>query len=248
MRLLRRYLFFGFLIIICVTFFTRKSMRGVNDIASQLLQEPQQVKINEAPVISFEKDGYRYNLTPLFEYRISSLLVSKINYKMFSIYKYESIFPVDLCLIWGSNLSRGLHQDSALSFKQDCRWCWVNWRRNIGFNMNEFSNNHLLINDARIERIVHSLLPSDQITIRGKLVNVNAQLIGKGDDYSPAQLKWNTSVRRTDTGAGACEVIYVEDVEIIRKANMVSRWLYVISAWGLLFLFVWSMIDFFFGA
>lgn len=244
--MLKRYLFVGLLAVLCVTFFTRKDIRSVKEIDPELLHEPLQQKITVQEPIIFDAQGYHYELSPLYDYQISGLIVSKINYKLFSIYKHDSIFPVDLCLIWGSNLSRGLHRSSALSFNQDCRWCWVNWRHDLGFSMNEFSNNHLLVNSPVIERIVAGLLAGDQITISGKLVNVEARLTGKKDDLSPASITWKTSQERSDSGAGACEVIYVQDIKVLRRGNNVLRWLYGISGWGLMALISWNVFDFFF--
>lgn len=241
-----RFLFFCLLFVVCASFFLRKNIHSVHDVHPLLLRQPIQEKIHISQPITFETKGYRYQLTPLHEYEIAALIVSKINYSVFSIYKYESIFSVDLCLIWGSNLGRGIHQDRALSFKQDCRWCWVYWQKDLGFNMNEFANTHLLVIDPRIKRIVNDLLPSDQVVIKGKLVNVVADLIQKKDDLSPTHITWNSSERRNDTGAGSCEVMYVEDVVVLKQGNVLFRWLYVIGAWLLVAIIVWRILNFFF--
>jgi len=80
----------------------------------------------------------------------------------------------------------------------------------------------------------------DQVRIKGKLINVYAKLVGNRSEFDSEWLKWNTSITRTDTGAGACEVIYVEDVQILRKANSISYYLYNLSSWSLLLLLGWK--------
>ena len=58
--------------------------------------------------------------------------------------------------------------------------------------------------------------------------------MGSGvDDY----FELKTSTIRTDDGAGACEIIYVEDVQILKKGNPVSYYLFK-SALFLLGVFV----------
>ena len=83
-----------------------------------------------------------------------------------------------------------------------------------------------------IEKQLKRILTGDQITLRGKLVNVTARLVGEGGRYDSASITWNTSTTRTDTGAGACEVIYVEDVQILRPAHPLARRLFHASLCG----------------
>ena len=245
MRKIRRYLSFLLLIILCVSFFLRKNIHSVTEIHPLLFEQPLQETLRISEPFEFQQKGYLYRLTPLYDYEIAALIVSKIDYSIFSIYKYESIFSVDLCLVWGENLVRRLHQNDALSFKQDCRWCWAYWKKDIGFNMKEFANTHLLITDPKIERKVDGLLAGDQVIVKGKLVDVEADLVAKKDDFTPTHISWSTSESREDTGAGSCEVLYVEDVVVLKRGNPVFRWLYIISACGLALIIAWNIINFF---
>ena len=74
----------------------------------------------------------------------------------------------------------------------------------------------------------------DQVRIEGKLVNVKAKLISPGGRFDSPEYSWNSSTSRTDSGAGACEVIYVEGITILKKANQFWRILFPISLYGIL--------------
>ena len=60
----------------------------------------------------------------------------------------------------------------------------------------------------------------DQIYLKGYL-----------SQYSHSNNSFNrgTSITRTDTGNGACETIYIEEYEILKKANPLWRNLYNLS-------------------
>ncbi|MDD5730275.1 MAG: hypothetical protein PHN57_04030 [Candidatus Omnitrophica bacterium] len=245
---LNKFLFFGLSLVLLVTFYTRNNFKSVNNIMPQVLEEPYQEAVTDKREIKFTKDGYTYRLDPLYDYEISALLVSKITYKGLSIHRVASVFPADLCLIWGSNVKNKVYKNWSIRFSQDCRWCNVQWNGDVEFNQQEFSNNHLLINDRKLEAKIRSLVAGDQVTLSGKLVNVKADIAGnaKADIYNPNTLTWNTSVSRKDTGAGACEVIYVEDVTVLKKANVISSFLFILSLYGLLGLFGYNLFRFLF--
>ena len=93
----------------------------------------------------------------------------------------------------------------------------------------QVSNNHLVIDSEKIEKKINQLSVGDQIKIKGKLVNVHAENLGKPGKYDPKLFEWNSSTKREDTGGGACETIYIEDIEIIKKGNAISYYLNKIS-------------------
>jgi len=238
---MHKYLFVGLLLVFIFTFFSRNNVRSVNEVVSAIIEEPLQSRIYNHDTIEFVKNGYAYSLTPLFDYEINGLLVSKVNYNLFSTDKFERLFPFDVCLIWGSNVARGLYRDTRVRFSQDCRWCWADWYGNVNFNLNELSNNHLLVDNNKVLKLLKLMVRGDQIKIKGKLVNIQAKL---ANNPGPYDITWNSSLSRQDTGAGACELIYVEQAEILKKANVISRTLFRFSSYGLLFLIAWKIINF----
>jgi hypothetical protein len=243
MRRLRRFVFLILLGLLSVSFFARNNYKSVHEIVPAVLAEPIQQPIYYQPPIRFTIHGYDYELTPVATYDISALLVSKINYKSFSIYEYERAVPVDLVMIWGDNVKNEKYKE--VQFYNDMGWGW--WRSYVdtGFNSNQFSNNHLVIGDRKnFERKASSLLVGDQVRIRGKLINMTIHR--SGSSPAPEDPVWKSSLTRTDTAAGACEVIYPEEIEVIKKANREWDLIFKFSFWALVILALISAGLFFF--
>lgn len=230
---IRKHIFWVFLILLVVSSFARNNYKSVETIVPEALQEPLQTPIASPQLIRFTSAGYSFELSPLYEFEISGMLVHKFDYRVFSIHKYDKIFSFDLCMIWGENLSRKIYRRPEISFTQDCRFCWARWDEPVGFDMTKLSNNHLLIINKRLERVVRSLVYGDQIQIKGKLVNVTATpLTRDGENCGP--VRWFSSTSRQDGGAGACEVIFAEDIHILKKANVFWRYMFFVNLFGLL--------------
>jgi len=244
--LLKKYYFLVLLLILGTTFFLRNNCRNVQEIEPQVLREPVQTELQNSSLIRFSRNDYSYELQPLYNYEISGLIASKMDYQAFSIEKFDKVFPVDLCMIWGSNVANGVYRNREVVFAQDCRWCTV-WVKDRGakFNYNEISNNHLLISDPSLERRAKSLVVGDQVKITGKLVNVKANLTGKPGSFDAPYYSLKSSTGRADKGAGACEVIYVEDIEVLKKANVAAGFLFTLSFYTLIGLIIWKILRFF---
>ena len=67
------------------------------------------------------------------------------------------------------------------------------------------ANMHMIPADNAVESTLDDVREGHVVEIRGKLVWVD------GDDG----WSWKSSLKRTDTGAGACELIYVEEIRIL---------------------------------
>jgi hypothetical protein len=55
----------------------------------------------------------------------------------------------DLCVIWGRNVESGVYK--AMKFSNDSWTCWASWPDSATgqkFQMNAFSNNHILVDKA----------------------------------------------------------------------------------------------------
>lgn len=241
----RIHVFLALLVIYGITFFTRNDYRGITEIVPEALKDPVQKPVIDLKPVTFSKDGYAYELTPRFDYTISALLVHKLNYKKFSIYKYASVFPMDVSLVWGSNLATKVYQSKKLRFWQDGRFTYWQYAAGLEVNPSEIANEHLIINDKAVERKVNSLNVGDQVRIKGKLVDVVATNAGQANLDKPSIYKWQTSTIRTDTGPGACEIIYAEDIEILKKGNTLSYGLFNLSYYGMIILVLWFMIELF---
>ncbi|MGZ8227947.1 MAG: hypothetical protein ACXWT3_15130, partial [Methylococcaceae bacterium] len=143
----------------------------------------------------------------------------------------------DLCVIWGENVATGVYQN--MQFSNDSWTCWASRPdRETGelFNMTALSNNHLLTDDEAVKTALMAAEPGDHIRLRGVLAEYS---------NTAANFQRGTSTVRTDTGNGACETIYLDEFEIISKANPkprrlfeLAKWLTIISAIGFSIMFV----------
>ena len=238
------WIFFFLIIIVGVTYFTRENYRGVDAIDSLVCEEPVQEELEDNEEILFRLGELTYSLEPLYHYDISGLIVSKKDYSWFSIYKRSKALPIDLCLLWGENAAKKIFASHDLSFSQDMRYCRYVWKGKLKLNVDEVSNNHLLIASNKVNKKVKGLTRGDQVRVVGKLVNVHARHTGSPDLYDPAYFRLNSSVSRSDIGTGSCEVIYVEDVEILKRANPISNFLFKVGLFGLVAL---VLVNFFGG-
>lgn len=128
-----------------------------------------------------------------------------------SVYRLDrgaDLAPVDLGVGWGPM------SDSAvvdlLEFSQMGRFLYWKPRDPSHFPLgpDEIVHNaaqlHLIPADAGIESRLKRLRPGQSVEIRGFLVDVTG----------PDRFVWRTSLTRTDTGAGACEIVYVESLGV----------------------------------
>lgn len=240
---IRKYLFLICLIAFAISFFLKANYRSVEEINEAAYNEPVQTEVLAPYPISFEKDGFKYKLTPLYNYEINGLVLSRLIYDVwYSLKKTDSVFSVDLCIAWGDNLKSKVYQNKSLKFSQNMRFCWFKWSEPVPINENEIGNNHLVINSDEMDKIAKNILPGDQVKITGKLVNVEAVGVGLEENE---KYNWQTSTNRDDTGAGACEVLYVENIEILSGGNPVMKKINTYSLYGIIALIIFEILNFF---
>jgi hypothetical protein len=63
---------------------------------------------------------------------------------------------------------------------------------------------HAIPADDNVESQLRKLRPGQVVTLTGYLVDVRG----------PGGFTWNTSLRRDDTGDGACEIMWIEQVAV----------------------------------
>ena len=241
---MRFKLFILLLVLLTITYFTRENYRFVDDIVPEVMQEPVQTDVLDKNPVQFEKNGFSYTANPLFEYDISGLVVHRQTYNQWwSLSRTDTVFPMDLCVIWGDNIKSGAYKKRGTSFSQDYRFCLYRYNEGYAILNEALSNNHLVIKDDDLYKIAQSIRTGDQIRIRGKLVDVEAKPLSKPEKYEPENLIWKTSIMRTDSGAGACETIFVESIEILKIGNPISSLLFTLSYYGVIILIIWFLLD-----
>jgi hypothetical protein len=191
------------------------------------LQEPEQTPTTET-AFTTEVNRQQYTIEPLFDYELNGVVVSYHDADAIRDNwhhdKWKDFINLrDLCVVWGANVDNGVYLD--MSFSNDSWTCWAYWPdRATGerFNKTELSNNHLLVDDEWVKKALMSAEPGDQIRLKGMLASYH----NPGNNFHRG-----TSTVRTDTGNGACETIYVNEFEIIKKANAGIRSVYEIVKW-----------------
>ncbi|HAZ91627.1 MAG TPA: hypothetical protein DCX21_06600 [Eubacterium sp.] len=174
------------------------------------IPDPIQTKTEGSTTMS--KAGYDINILFLYEYDIDALVVSTKRYKGSSL--ADKIAPVDLALAWGS--AAAYNTECNIKWSQSGRWYYWECRDSSAFTkaggedgINKHSSNHHLIPaTSDVEKKIKAVKIGDRVHIKGYLVNVNAS------DKSGHVFDWYTSISRDDTGDGACEVVYVKEIEV----------------------------------
>lgn len=117
---------------------------------------------------------------------------------------------LDVCVVWGDNAANSFLAE--FNFWNGIFTCNYNTQSDeawAAFDETAVSNNHLLSDDPFIRKQVQRLRVGDQIRISGKLVSYTS---GTGS-------RRGTSTTRTDRGDGACETIWVESFENLRRTT-----------------------------
>ncbi|OGQ77449.1 MAG: hypothetical protein A2289_16955 [Deltaproteobacteria bacterium RIFOXYA12_FULL_58_15] len=187
---------------------------------------PEQSGYRGPATIDIFYDELRFTIKPLYEYELSGLVVAKTDYTLFADNDVAAVVPVDLCIVWGTNLERGIHNHPSTDFWQRMRWCY--WQSEVPIDATEIANNHLVVNDERIRDALTDLSLGDQVRLRGQLIELWA--------HTPAgeqRKAYASSTSRDDTRGGACEVIYVREAELLRRGNPISYWTHRIGLWSL---------------
>lgn len=147
-------------------------------------------------------DGFR--LRPVAHYRIEARLLGRERYRMDA---GAVLAPLDFALGWGP-MSDSAVLDT-LDISQSNRFFHVAWQqppipeREI---MRNASNMHLIAASPSVGRALDRMRPGQRIELEGRLVNAL-----RSDGW-----KWKTSLSRSDTGAGACELMWVEQARVLQ--------------------------------
>ena len=159
---------------------------------------PLQVNV-QAP--SFEMDDYR--ITKKARFDIHARVLSTEQYYL---NREADLSPIDLALGWGVMSDQSLLEQ--LDISQSSRW--YRWRYEGSLPVSDqqiisnSGNMHMIPATASVERSLMKLREGDVVVLQGYLVDVDHE----------SGWRWRTSMTRTDTGAGACEIVYVESIAV----------------------------------
>ncbi len=159
---------------------------------------PRQVNVQAS---SFELHDYL--LTKKARFEIHARVLSTESYYL---NREADLSPIDLALGWGVMSDQSLLEQ--LKITQSNRW--YRWRYEGSIPVSDqqvianSGNMHMIPASASVEKSIKNLREGDVIVLQGYLVDVDHD----------SGWKWRTSMSRTDTGGGACEIVYVESVTL----------------------------------
>jgi hypothetical protein len=185
-----------------------------------LHDEPLQTALAPEAATPFNENLHQhvYSVTPRFTYHLTGMVVAlsdAMGWKNIT-HKYAGDFlnTNDICMIWGANAET--LDLSKFEFTHGDWTCYVQTHDSAAwsqFKMDGLANNHVLPATPEIAAQFRKLRIGDQIAIDGRLVDYSI-------DGRPPR---TTSIVRTDTGNGACEIIYVTGFSFIARHH---AWLY----------------------
>lgn len=163
---------------------------------------PIQVNVKKLDPVPSPWVAKKYNFYPLARYTLEAKVLSKERYRTG---KETDISPYDLALGW-KELSDQAIVDT-IKFSQSGRWYYYKYS---GYSIQQkvvqenSANNHIIPANDQVIDVLHDIRKGDIVALEGYLVEVS-------DDTG---WKWRSSLTRTDKGAHACEVFWVESAKI----------------------------------
>lgn len=165
-----------------------------------VLVKAQPRQVNQKPT-GFMIDDYQVTRKARFDIRARVLSIEP-----YYMGRNADLSPVDLALGWGVMSDQSVIDQ--LNISQSGRW--YRWRYEGAPPAPEqqiissSSNMHMIPADKSVERSLKNLRKGDIIHLNGYLVDVD----------HVSGWYWRTSMSRTDTGDGACEIVYVESLRV----------------------------------
>ena len=168
------------------------------DHAVSIDREPLQRNFSQRPVI--EVDNYRF--TKMADFQLEARVLGRRDYRRDA---GARLSPIDLALGWGAMARPEIIEQ--FDIRQRGRFYF--WRvQDYPIPRQEIiassANMHLIPGSPEVFDVLRQVREGDTVRLRGYLVNVD-----RDDGW-----RWRTSLIRTDTGDGACEIVLVTLAEV----------------------------------
>lgn len=165
-----------------------------------ILQEPAVPPVTRSDG-SLQLDDYR--ITPLQAFSLEARVLGREDYHFD---RGAALSPTDLALGWGPMADPQVVD--KISIRQSNRW--YHWRvdeypiarREIEIHS---ANMHMIPANSEVAQTLARVKHGQLIQLSGQLVQVDGK-----DGY-----RWSSSLSREDTGSGACELIWVEQLKVL---------------------------------
>ena len=185
-------------------------------MSPEIFQDPVQTETTRE-IFEYKGDENRIFVKPLYEYELWGVVVSYNNY--YSLIDIDNTGTQerakDLCIIWGDNVTNDLADEVYFSSTNfTCSYRYNAETLSQPFRDNQISNNHLISDNKDIHALINRVDIGDQVHVKGVLADY-------GIYHTDGEKYWvrQSSTTRDDTGGNACETIYVDSFEIVRKSS-----------------------------
>ena len=161
---------------------------------------PRQYELDE-PAQVFKRAGFE--VTPVARFEIEARVLGREIYRDDTV---AQLAPVDLALGWGAMSDSKVLKDIRTS-QGNRFFYWSTDRFPVPRQVIETNstNTHLIPATPDIEARLKSVQVGEVVRFSGMLVNA----------YRPSDGRaWKTSLSRDDSGDGACEIVYVTELDI----------------------------------
>lgn len=150
-------------------------------------------------------DHGKFHFRPLAHFSIDARVLHR------KIYRYDrgaTLVPVDLAVGWGRMSDQAVLDQLEIS--QASRFFYYEYQRQPPIPREEIishaTNLHLIPSTKAVAAQCKSLRTGELVHLSGLLVEATGEEIGT----------WRSSLSRTDSGKGACELIWVEEIHSLR--------------------------------
>lgn len=166
-------------------------------------REPAQAATDRAPFRLDTRKG-PVTLEPRAAFDAAAVVAGAERYRMDG---GAFLCPVDLVMTWGK-LPEEPYK-SRVRYSQMTRYYF--WRTptadmDLAYIQSHSANMHMIPAGENVRRALLAVDEGDRVRVRGLLVNV------RGEDG----FTWNSSTTRQDEGPGACELVWVEEIQVGR--------------------------------
>lgn len=238
-----RFLMTGGLLVAIAGWWMKDVLPDPAKLQLDALEEPLQTRTRKPP-IDTSVNGVDYRIQPRYAYEINAVVVSLHHSDTWWDYAHKEwgdhVNIMDLCLAWGDTVRSGAYRDASFSNNQwECHWRYSSERAMKQFDNAQISNNHIVTDDPAVARAMRNIRIGDQIRLRGYLADYTIFKDGQ------ARGTRVSSETRTDTGPGACEVLYIDGFDKVGSPNRgwrTTQWAGLIALlFGLVLYFVLPM-------
>ncbi len=144
----------------------------------------------------------QHKITPRAAFAVEATVLGAERYRFG---REAEISPLDLALGWGRMANPAVYD--ALDVSQSGRWYRYRWGAEgppipLEEIISSSSNMHMIPATPQVAEALLDIRPGERVALAGWLVDVD----------TAEGFRWRTSLRRDDSGDGACEIVYVCEV------------------------------------